>query len=254
MDQYNLFPYQKIGLAWLISRAKSQGGILADDMGLGKTIQTISLIKWLWDKRDSTTPSNQAYLFVLPLSVLHQWEKEFKRVGFTAKLFYGKGRSMSKLRDEYHGVPRDLRTEPLIVLTTYNILGDTFRDHPEDKLFSVHYRAVICDEAHEMKELKTQKAKAFMALSKSTSIFLTGTPIQNRVSEFVNLIFLITNSKFIRKLSGSNDLRSLAKIRDLRHAYLLRRTKEEVGRESHRLGKKSFISSPEKLLTFFSRP
>jgi len=251
-EELTLYPHQKIGLAWLISRSKgpSKGGILADDMGLGKTIQTISLIKWLWDKRDPAAPSNQAYLFVLPLSVLHQWQKEFKRVGFEAKLFYGKGRSMSKMRDDYHSTPRELRTEPFIVLTTYNLLGDTFKNHPDDKLFSIHYRMVICDEAHEMKELKTQKAKAFVALSKNTTIFLTGTPIQNRISEFVNLLFLITNDKGIRKLSGSNDIRTLRRIRALRDTYLLRRTKEEVGRQSHRLGHNPISElSPVKMFT-----
>jgi SNF2 family DNA or RNA helicase len=79
----------------------------------------------------------------------------------------------------------------------------------------------VCDEAHELKNLKAKKTKAFMALSRKFTWFLTGTPVQNRVPEFVSLLYMITRSERVKALS-------LTEIRTLRKEYLLRRTKESL--------------------------
>lgn len=215
------YPHQNEGIAWIVSQEqrKKMGGILADEPGLGKTGQMVDAMRL----RGGHT------LVILPLSVIPQWTKEFERIGWKCYLFHGPSRNVIQSWNDYNRSDRHDK-QPFILLTSYGVVSRTFAAQQNggeiDVLFRFHWLRIVCDEAHELKTLKAKKTQAFMALSREFTWFLTGTPVQNRVPEFVSLIYMITRSERVKRLAKGIDERTLNEIRTLRDAYLLRRTKD----------------------------
>ena len=166
-----LRPYQERGLSWLSFLGElGLGGILADDMGLGKTIQLLSLVTA--SRRVGPT------LLVCPMSLVGNWQHEAAR--FTPDLRV----------HVHHGADR-LDGESLasalagadLVITTY---GVATRD--QAALSQLTWARVVCDEAQNIKNHATKQARAVRSLPAAARIALTGTPVENRLSELWSIM------------------------------------------------------------------
>ena len=170
-----LRPYQQRGLSWLSFLGElGLGGILADDMGLGKTIQLLSLVSARPAGSDGRGPT----LLVCPMSLVGNWQREAAR--FTPDLRV----------HVHHGADRldgDSLAEALagadLVITTY---GVATRD--QAALGQVNWARVVCDEAQNIKNHATRSARAVRALPAAARIALTGTPVENRLSELWSIL------------------------------------------------------------------
>ena len=167
-----LRPYQERGLSWLSFLGElGLGGILADDMGLGKTIQLLSLIS-------AQDPGSGPTLLVCPMSLVGNWQREAAR--FTPDLRV----------HVHHGADR-LDGESLasalagadLVITTY---GVATRDRAA--LSQLTWARVVCDEAQNIKNHATKQARAVRGLPAAARIALTGTPVENRLSELWSIM------------------------------------------------------------------
>jgi SNF2 family DNA or RNA helicase len=196
--------YQYDGVKWLAKREKDilcKGGIIADEMGLGKTIMMIGNI---------LNNFSRSTLIVLPVVLIEQWKEQFIRTtGHVPLIYHGKNikKSAATLRD----VP--------IVLTTYGTLVADFKR--EKKLVSINWNRVIFDEAHHLRNRKTKIAKVACIIKSEVKWLITGTPIQNRISDLYSLfeVLKIDKSKFV----------NMAALRELVSIIILKRTKKQVG-------------------------
>ena len=213
-----LRPYQKIGVAWLLHLFHHQlGGILSDEMGLGKTLQALAMISAI---RQDKTEIN-ASLVVCPASLLENWVREAHRFcpQFSVLAHHGPNRTCN---------PEELRKHDLII-TSY---GTLVRDL--ELLESISFLCVIGDEAQHLKNRKTQNAKAMSSLSSEGRILLTGTPIENSVSDLLALLeFLLPGARPNLPSSTRGEERIWHEQRILKESapYLLRRKKKDVAPE-----------------------
>jgi SNF2 family DNA or RNA helicase len=172
-----LRPYQERGLAWLAFLGSlGLGGVLADDMGLGKTIQLLALLAHERDQPGSPLPGPT--LLVCPMSVVGNWEREAAH--FTPQLrvhmHHGAGRlAGEELAAALAGAD--------LVITTYGMVA---RD--ADALSAVPWHRVICDEAQNIKNAATRQAQAVRSLPAATRIALTGTPVENRLTDLWSIM------------------------------------------------------------------
>jgi len=161
--------YQRQGFTWL-DRVTSLGlgACLADDMGLGKTVTLIALHLHRAARRSGPT------LVVCPASLLGNWEAEIRRFapGVDVRRFHGGQRSLDDL------APTDLRPDPGFVLTTY---GTVRRDAPA--LTGVDWGLVVADEAQHVKNARSATARALRTIGSSARVALTGTPVENDLTE-----------------------------------------------------------------------
>ncbi len=161
--------YQRQGFTWL-DRVTSLGlgACLADDMGLGKTVTLIALHLHRVPRRPGPT------LVVCPASLLGNWEAEIRRFapGVDVRRFHGGQRSLEDL------APTDQRADPGFVLTTYGTLR---RDAPT--LADVGWGLVVADEAQHVKNARSATAQALRTIPSDARIALTGTPVENDLTE-----------------------------------------------------------------------
>jgi SNF2 family DNA or RNA helicase len=218
-----LRPYQHEGLDFLAHTASlGLGAVLADDMGLGKTVQALAWLVWLGEREPKGGPS----LVVCPASVLHNWERESRRFtpGLRVLLLSaGSGR---------HALRREIARHDLVV-TNYALMR---RDL--DELAKLEWRAVILDEAQNVKNPDAAVSRAARTLRARHRLALTGTPLENRaldlwsIMAFVNPGYLGTRASFERRFdrpdAPAHARRLLsAKLRPV----LLRRLKHQVAPE-----------------------
>src|SRR4029079_436425 len=168
-----LRPYQRRGLGWLqFLYQLGLGGCLADDMGLGKTPTTLAHI--------SALPG--PHLVICPLSVVRNWEAEAAR--FTPLLrvavHHGTGRSGA-------AAFANIVAQHDLVITTYHVAA---RDI--ETLQAVQWTTVVFDEAQAVKNPETRTAKALRTLPAVQHIALTGTPVENRLSELWSTMSMVT--------------------------------------------------------------
>ena len=218
-----LRPYQERGLSWLSFLGElGLGGILADDMGLGKTIQLLSLIS-AQDVSAQPGPT----LLVCPMSLVGNWQREAARFtpGLRVHVHHGADRlDGESLASALAGVD--------LVITTY---GVATRDRAA--LSQLTWARVVCDEAQNIKNHATKQARAIRGLPAAARIALTGTPVENRLSElwsimeFTNPGLLGSAEKFRQKYAipierhGSPDA-ARALVR-LTQPFVLRRLKTD---------------------------
>lgn len=159
--------YQKEGYGFLKTHYDSRMGVLlADDMGLGKTVQVIALLADIWE-RGELPP----VLLVLPTSLIENWRAELSKFLPAVRALY-----------EHRGSNRYRNAELIckydVVLTTYETLA---RD--QAMLGSIKWTCVICDEVQKIKNFRTYAASAIKGMNTKCRIALTGTPVENRLSE-----------------------------------------------------------------------
>jgi non-specific serine/threonine protein kinase len=218
--------YQETGVDWLFFLSSlGLGACLADDMGLGKTIQVLALLLLLQQDKPSK-PS----LLVLPASLLANWKAEIDR--FTPSLRVRFVHPSQADKDELHELasnPNKALRNTDVVLTTYGMLLR------QPWLLDVAWRTAVLDEAQAIKNPAARQTKAVKKLKTASRIALTGTPIENRLSDLWSLFdFLCPGllgspqkfKKFVKSLE-SRPHDGYAPLRRLVGPYILRRLKTD---------------------------
>ncbi|XP_070494153.1 helicase domino isoform X2 [Chironomus tepperi] len=234
--RHTLREYQHIGLDWLVTMYdRKLNGILADEMGLGKTIQTIALLAHLACIKGNWGP----HLIIVPSSVMLNWEMEFKKwcPGFKIMTYYGsqKERKMKRIGwtkiNAFH-----------VCITSYKLV---IQDHQSFRRKKWKY--LILDEAQNIKNFKSQRWQLLLNFSTERRLLLTGTPLQNSMSELWSLMhFLMPNffeshrafdELFSKPMAGmvegniEYNETIIIKLHKVLRPFLLRRLKSEVEKQ-----------------------
>ena len=223
-----LRPYQKFGFRWLMTLgAMGFGGILADDMGLGKTVQAIAYLAAVKENYEGDTTRHS--LIICPASLVYNWESEIHRFapGLTVETVVGgAGSRKEKIR----------KSRADILLTSYDLLKRDVEAYQE-ALFDT----VFIDEAQNIKNHGTQTAKAVKALGCARRFALTGTPIENSLSELWSIFdFLMPGflgaykhfrEKYEQPVAARQDEVAAERLRRMIRPFILRRLKKEVLKE-----------------------
>lgn len=224
--------YQKTGFQWLKTLdAWGFGGILADEMGLGKTVQVISVLADESRRRQNEDKDrNSVSLVVCPASLVYNWECEFKKFAPSLKVLVVTGTSQEREEKIQHIQEFDA------AVTSYDLLR---RDLPFYQPYL--FRFQIIDEAQYIKNPETQNAKAVKFVRADTRYALTGTPIENRLSELWSIFdyllpgFLYSYRKFKKKyetpIVKEGEQEVLRRLQQMTAPFILRRLKEDVLKE-----------------------
>ncbi|AYC30754.1 DEAD/DEAH box helicase [Paenisporosarcina cavernae] len=224
--QTELRPYQVIGFNWLVFMRENGFGVcLADDMGLGKTVQLISYL--LHIHRTEKTPKQS--IIICPTSVLGNWQKELERFAPDLHVHVHYGNTREK---EAEGGTLFDGSQADVVLTTY---GTASQD--AHFLSEKSWTSITLDEAQNIKNMHTKQSKAIRKMHGDHHIALTGTPVENRLSElwaifdFIYKGYLGSFSKFqenfIAPIERENSEAHKKKLRTKIQPFLLRRTKQD---------------------------
>jgi len=216
----DLRPYQKDGYSWLVFLHElNSGGILADDMGLGKTIQTIALLLWAKGKY-----KKKLNLVIAPTSVVPNWEREINKFAPSLKTVVWQGPNRSQRAPELEKAD--------VMITSYALLR---RD--EELLQALDLRYVILDEAQHIKNPMSQTARSAKKLSSERRLALTGTPIENRLSELWSIFDFVspgllgrlkTFEERIARPIDRGDMETAHRLRATIKPFVMRRVKSDV--------------------------
>ena len=240
--------YQHFGLDWLAGLyAAGTNGILADEMGLGKTIQTIALLAHLAVEHEQWGP----HLIVVPTSVMLNWEIEFKKFlpGFKVLTYYGTQEERKRKRAGW--MDNDKWN---VWITSYTLVTN---DQQVFKRKAWHY--MILDEAHNIKNFQSLRWQTLLTFNTRARLLLTGTPLQNNLTELWSLLFfLMPSDRTETDIGGFADLQEftgwfrkpvetilehgrddmddearaiVAKLHKVLRPYLLRRLKADVEKQ-----------------------
>lgn len=220
-----LRPYQKTGFQWLKTlESYGFGGILADEMGLGKTLQVIAFLATVPRKTTQKTS-----LVVCPASLIYNWGEELTKFApqLSYRLILGTAAERKALRD---------CADMDVWVTSYELLRQDIGDYSRQEFY-----CCVLDEAQHIKNAATLTSKAVKQINCRQRFVLTGTPVENRLSELWNLFdflmsgYLYTNTAFREKLEKpivkSKNPEASAQLRRLVQPFLLRRWKSEVLKE-----------------------
>jgi ATP-dependent helicase STH1/SNF2 len=234
-----LKPYQIDGLEWMVSLYNNGlNGILADEMGLGKTIQTLSLLTYLVEFKANKGP----FLVIVPLSTVSNWVRELEAW------------APSLVKVVYRGIPEQRkRVQQEMAGGAYNVVLTTYEFVVKDRLFlgRIKWKYIIIDEGHRMKNAECKLALTLGAKYRTKNrILLTGTPLQNNLTELWALLnFLLPtifssadtfetwfNAPFqASSLSGGGaelneeeQLLVISRLHQVLRPFMLRRLKTEV--------------------------
>jgi SNF2 family DNA or RNA helicase len=242
-----LRPYQQLGMSWLwFLRQYGFGACLADDMGLGKTVQLISYLLMVQEQEDLAVSTSEAgvsselgksgaivkeptkaALIICPTSVLGNWQKELERFapGMEVYLHYGSNR----LKEE--AFSEKVKSVD-VVLTSYGL------SHLDEAEFGgMLWSTIAIDEAQNIKNAGTKQSRAVRKLRGCHHIALTGTPMENRLSELWS-IFDFTNhgylgslgqfqKRFVIPIEKDEKKEKVQQLQALIRPFLLRRTKKD---------------------------
>ncbi|MFI4853520.1 MAG: DEAD/DEAH box helicase [Phycisphaerales bacterium JB065] len=230
----DLRPYQRKGLSWLAFLDQmGLGPCLADDMGLGKTIQLIALLVLERNqhkaaieaglKEDPVGPT----LLVVPMSIVGNWLREAKKFAPSLKLMV------------HHGADRETGDEFVAKATSKDVVVTTYAlaHRDRDLLSRVQWHRLVLDEAQNIKNPSAKQSQAVRHLDAPRRIALTGTPLENRLSELWSIIdfcnpgFLGTPGEFRRTFSipveRYRDKQRAQQLRQLVQPFILRRLKTD---------------------------
>ncbi len=215
-----LRPYQHRGFSWMYRNSRiGFGSILADDMGLGKTLQVISIL--LKFKEENAINSKHKALVVVPTGLLTNWQTEIAKF------------APSVTSHIFHGGARDIKLfEADVMLTTYGVLRS------DAELLKKHkWQVMIIDEAQNIKNQDTAQAKAIKSIPANIRIAMSGTPVENRLTEFWSIMdfankgYLGTvktfKTDFAEPIQVFNDEQVIAKFRKITSPFMMRRMKSD---------------------------
>ena len=222
--------YQHYGLDWLAGLyANRTNGILADEMGLGKTIQTIALLAHLACHHEVWGP----HLVIVPTSVILNWEMEFKKWCPSFKILTYYGSQEERKRKRVGWTNDDIWN---VCITSYQIV---VQDQQVFKRRRWHY--MILDEAHNIKNFKSQRWQSLLGFNTHARLLLTGTPLQNNLTELWSLLFFLMPPE-----NGMGGFADLSEFHDWFHkpeSQILESGREEMDEEA-----RAIISKLHKVL------
>lgn len=202
-----LRPYQLTGYNWLRFLYEHKlGACLADDMGLGKTLQTITFLQSIYHKIDKV-------LIVCPVTILINWEREIEKFSEMSLHIY-------------HGGAREIPEDKKIILTSYGVM----KKESEAVFANINFDILVLDEVQHLKNVRSLGAFSARKINAGFRVCLTGTPVENDLSEFYNILDLSIpgiwgDLQFIRTSSNAKT-RGIAK--KTAGPFILRRTKTQV--------------------------
>jgi SNF2 family DNA or RNA helicase len=219
-----LRPYQERGLAWLSFLGKlGLGAVLADDMGLGKSPQTLALLQAERNAGTRTGPT----LLICPMSLVGNWQREAAR--FTPELTV----------HVHHGTDRLAGSELAAAVVAADLVITTYGVATRDwtALALVSWARVVCDEAQNIKNASTRQAQAVRAIPAPSRIALTGTPVENRLTDLWSIMEFTTPGllgpaeKFRRRfaipIERNSDAAATEQLKRITGPFILRRLKTD---------------------------
>lgn len=148
-------------------------------VGLGKTVQAIALLAWLKEKQNIRGP----HLIVAPGSTLENWRRELNKwlPSHETVVYHGSQETRSNIRYDYVEAPD-------ILLTTYTYFERESGGEDRAFFFNFKFSYVVYDEAHAIKNMKSQRYNRLLRIKSANRLLLTGTPVQNNLSELLALM------------------------------------------------------------------
>ena len=219
-----LRPYQATGFRWLKSLARhGLGGILADDMGLGKTLQVLALLR---DGQAAGRPS----LVVAPTSLVFNWQAEAEKFTPSLRVQVVAGLPEERRQQLAESAAADL------VVTSYGMLKRDIAQYEQ-----IRFRYCFLDEAQNVKNPQTLSARAVKRLDAGACFALTGTPIENSLTELWSIFdfvlpgYLRNRASFAQRfetpIAKQSDDKALQELGRHIRPFILRRLKRSVLRE-----------------------
>lgn len=241
IGDFKLRPYQIKGFQWMqFLKLNHFGGILADDMGLGKTIQTIAVL--LNEKQSHLNQNSgqkisqidlfqnreknkQTNLIIVPTSLVFNWISEIKKFGPLLKIVAYVGND----RQQYFNNLLNFD----VVISTYGIVRNEI-----ENLRNIQFNYLIIDEAQSIKNASSLSNKALLKLQAKHKLALTGTPIENKLSDLWSIMNFLNpgllghlkffQNQFAQPIEKAQDEKSIQTLKTLINPFILRRTKENV--------------------------
>ncbi|GAA0966161.1 DEAD/DEAH box helicase [Actinocorallia libanotica] len=223
-----LRPYQERGLAWLsFMEGLGLGALLADDMGLGKTLTVLSHLVHAGAGAHDAAGAAGPTLAVVPMSLVGNWQREAARFAPKLRLYVHHGAKRHKEEDLVRAAgAADL------VLTTY---GTAARD--AGQLAQVAWARIVCDEAQALKNSGTRQARAVRSIPARSRIALTGTPVENHLTELWSIMEFANpgllgpresfRERFAVPIENEGDERAAAALKRATQPFILRRLKTD---------------------------
>ena len=232
-----LRPYQQRGLAWLAFLSSlGLGACLADDMGLGKTPQTLALLLAEREQPANGSAGNDGRragkavgptLLICPMSVSGNWQREAERFAPSLRVHVHYGRERLKGK----AFARAARANDLVV-TTYAL---ALRDR--ETLDAIEWHRIVLDEAQNIKTREAKQTRAIRALRARHRVALTGTPVENRLSELHSILDFLNpgilgsagsfREQFATPIERWRDGNAAARLRRATGPFILRRLKTD---------------------------
>ena len=244
--------YQKTGFSWLKTLDHyGFGGILADDMGLGKTIQILTLLSSVYEeerenvKAETVTPvGHRPSLVVCPASLIYNWGQECETFAPSLKVLLSTGPMEERKANLTSAGEYD------VIVTSYELLRRDLSSYE-----NLDFRFQIIDEAQHIKNASTQNAKAVKSIRAKTRFALTGTPVENRLSELWSIFdflmpgFLFSyrrfKSVFELPIAKEGDKAAVDGLHRMIRPFVLRRLKSDVLKELPEKLEKVYYSAAE---------
>ena len=220
--------YQKQGFLWIKTlKANGFGGILADDMGLGKTLQVIAFLLSEW--KESGENPGRPWLIVCPASLVYNWKSELERFAPALPVYTAAGNV--KEREEL--LKRVEARGKGVVITSYDLLRRDILLYEK-----MSFACEVIDEAQFIKNHSTQASRAVKQVSAGFRLALTGTPVENRLSELWSIFdflmpgFLFAYGRFREELETpvvtGGDEEAAERLHRMIRPFVLRRLKKDV--------------------------
>uniref|UniRef100_A0A0K0FFE1 Chromodomain-helicase-DNA-binding protein 6 (inferred by orthology to a human protein) n=1 Tax=Strongyloides venezuelensis TaxID=75913 RepID=A0A0K0FFE1_STRVS len=231
-DGNSLREYQHEGVSWLTyCYYRHRNCILADEMGLGKTVQSVTFLQEIYD-----TGIHGPFLVIVPLSTLHNWEREFETwTNLNAVIYHGSSVSRETTQRYEFFYPQTSKSKKNIA--KFDVIITTFEMVVSDcsSLSQIPYRIAIIDEAHRLKNRNCRLITNGLGFFKiEHKVLLTGTPLQNNMQELFSLLNYLdpeqfySANDFLSKYGQCQTEEQVKELQDILKPMMLRRLKEDV--------------------------
>ncbi|HEX7585852.1 MAG TPA: DEAD/DEAH box helicase [Prolixibacteraceae bacterium] len=215
-----LRPYQLRGYSWMYRNSRiGFGSIIADDMGLGKTLQVIAIL--LKFKEEKAINEKHKALVIVPTGLLTNWQSEIEKFApsLSSHIHHGTGRDLKEFKAD-------------VMLTTYGVVRSD-----ADLLKKHKWQVIVIDEAQNIKNHDTAQSKAVKSIGSQIRIAMSGTPVENRLSEFWSIMdfsnkgYLGTVKSFkedyAQPIQVFNDEKVVQRFRKVTAPFMMRRMKND---------------------------